>query len=161
MTDQFGSGLYLDLHGHGHEVQRLELGYLLSSGDLELPDAELDSLPIVERSSIRDLAARSDTGFVGLVRGTASMGGLLSSLGYRSVPSPADPDPGGAPYFSGGYDTRRHGSRDGGSVSGIQVEMNYTGVRDSEVNRGAFAQALTLALESYLLLHFGLDWTSP
>ncbi len=39
--------------------------------------------------------------------------------------------------------------------------MNYTGVRDTEANRGAFAAGLTVALESYLLLHFGFDWTIP
>ncbi|MEZ4999732.1 MAG: hypothetical protein R2744_12815 [Bacteroidales bacterium] len=27
-----GKGLYIDLHGHGHTIQRLEIGYLLTRG---------------------------------------------------------------------------------------------------------------------------------
>ena len=30
----FGKGLVLDLHGHGHSIQRIELGYLLSKSNL-------------------------------------------------------------------------------------------------------------------------------
>ena len=52
----FGSGLYLDLHGHGHDIPRVELGYLLSAEDLGRPDAELDDPSIAAGSSIRALA---------------------------------------------------------------------------------------------------------
>jgi hypothetical protein len=74
------------------------------------------------------------------------------------VPSPGDPDPGGAAYFSGGYNTWRHGSREGGTVSGIQVEMHYPGVRDTEESREAFAAGLAIAIETMLELHFGIEW---
>lgn len=33
-----GAGLHLDIHGHAHEIDRLELGYLLSGSDLAHPD---------------------------------------------------------------------------------------------------------------------------
>lgn len=39
----FGKGLYLDLHGHGHDIQRLELGYRISKSELQLSDTELNS----------------------------------------------------------------------------------------------------------------------
>lgn len=70
------------------------------------------------------------------------------------MPSPAFPDPGGLPYFSGGYDTREHGGSDGGPVSGVQLEMNWTGVRDTEEMRASFTEALAIALEEYFALHY-------
>jgi hypothetical protein len=155
VTASAGRGLYLDLHGHGHEIQRLELGYLLTSSELALSDEALEAL--VAESSVRALALESSESFTQVIRGTNSLGGLLAARGYQAVPSPADPDPGGNPYFSGGYNTRRHGSRDGGTVSGIQIEMHYDGVRDTEANRETYAAALVFALDAYLRTHLILE----
>ncbi len=152
---QQNRGLYIDLHGHGHEIPRLELGYLLTSDDLEQPDAVLESAEYVARSSIRTLAEECDSSFAVLLRGSSSLGGLFEALGYAAVPSPAAPDPGGADYFSGGYDLRRHGSRDGGPVSAVQIEMQFEGVRETEADRAAFAVALAGALETYFAVHYG------
>lgn len=33
----------MDMHGHGHSIQRLELGYLLSATRVNLSDASLDA----------------------------------------------------------------------------------------------------------------------
>ncbi len=157
VVERDGRGLYLDLHGHGHELQRLELGYLLSASELELSDAELEQPYYVNKSSIRTLAQEADSGFAALLRGPLSLGGLLQAAGYPSVPSPAYPDPAGQPYFSGGYNTARHGSRTGGSISGVQLEANWVGVRDSPGNREAFSAGLAEVLETYLSEHFRLD----
>ena len=43
IQQEFGKGLYIDLHGHRHEWQVIELGYLLVSNQLKLSDAELDA----------------------------------------------------------------------------------------------------------------------
>lgn len=157
VDEQYGSGLYIDLHGHGHDIQRLELGYLLAASDLELPDNLLDDPDLVNRSSIRALALAAAVGFVELVRGATSLGGLLAQEGFPTVPSPAQPDPGGAPYFTGGYSTARHGSRDGGSISGVQIEANLIGVRDSASARAAFADALAGTLEAFMAMHFQVN----
>lgn len=157
VTREYGRGMYFDLHGHGHDIQRLELGYLLSAAELALPDSLLNDPSLMLKSSIRALALQADTGFAGLVRGPSSLGALLATRGFPAVPSPTDPDPAGAPYFTGGYDTQRHGSRDGGTVSGIQVEANYTGVRDTESSRAAFAAAFVAAVRGYLGIHLGLQ----
>jgi hypothetical protein len=154
-TSAFGDGLYVDVHGHGHEVQRLELGYLLTGAELALSDAALEVGAYDANSSVRALVTRSDSSFASIVRGTASLGGLLAARGYRTVPSPAEPDPGGAPYYSGGYSTARHGSRDGGSVSAIQVEANWEGVRDTQVGVRVFADSLASALLAYFEVYFG------
>lgn len=156
VAQQHGRGLYIDLHGHSHAIPRLELGYLLSSGDLEQPDHVLESAEYVTESSIRTLALECDTSFAALLRGPSSLGGLLAQRGFPAVPSPAAPDPGGADYFSGGYDIRWHGSRDGGPISGVQIEMNYEGVRDTEAARAAFALAVAGALEVYFDVHFAM-----
>lgn len=153
----YGRGFYMDLHGHGHEFQRLELGYLLSSSDLSLSDGQLEQAVYIDKSSVRTLAMEADVGFAALLRGSTSLGGLLAERGIPGVPSPTYPDPGGLPYYNGGYNTRRHGSRDGGPISGVQIEAHWTGLRDDAVNREAFAVALAESLELYLEQHYKID----
>ncbi len=58
----FGKGLVLDLHGHGHSIQRIELGYLLSKSNLSENDESLNSNDITELSSIKNLAANNRSG---------------------------------------------------------------------------------------------------
>jgi hypothetical protein len=153
----YGRGFYMDLHGHGHEFQRLELGYLLSSSDLSLTDEQLEQAVYIDRSSIRTLALEADVGFAALLRGSTSLGGLLAERGIPGVPSPTYPNPGGQPYYNGGYNTRRHGSRDGGPISGVQIEAHWSGVRDSDANREEFAVALAESLELYIEQHFNIE----
>lgn len=146
----FPRPLYVDLHGHGHALQRLELGYLLTAANLDQPDATLNTNPaFANASSIRGLAT-GVTPFADLLRGLGSLGGRFASEGYPSVPSPAMPSPGGDPYFNGGYSTARHGSRSGGPVDAVQLEANYTGVRDTEANRLLFAAAAARVLAGFL-----------
>lgn len=158
VSNQFGRGLYIDLHGHGHPVQRLELGYLLSSGQLGLSDATLNGSSFYpNQSSLRELNTRSPATFAQLLRGTNSLGGLLSTQGYPAVPSPTDPDPGTNAYFNGGYNTDQHGSINGGTISGLQIECNSTNVRDTAAHRLAFATNLCIALEVYFSNHFSMN----
>lgn len=156
VVEDHGTGLYLDLHGHGHDIDRVELGYLLSANDLNRPDDELDSPTFAEKSSVRALFHATDIPFSRLIRGPESLGGLLGELGVRSVPSPGDPRPGSDPYFSGGHNTLRHGSRDTQvGVSGIQLELHFEGVRDTPANRSAFGLRLAAAVELFVEAHYG------
>jgi hypothetical protein len=150
-----GTGFYIDLHGHGHAAQRLELGYLLSSSALGLSDAALDAGDYESRSGIRMLSVASPASFSALLRGPTSLGALFETAGFPSVPSASTPDPAGADYFTGGYNTEVHGSRQGGPISGVQIETNFTGVRDSQVNRERFAAALVSVMSQYLAAHRG------
>jgi hypothetical protein len=61
------------------------------------------------------------------------------------------------PYFNGGYNTVEHGSRDSGTVSGVQIESNYTGVRDTSTSRAAFGTELADALDVFFSTHFTMD----
>ena len=152
-----GKGFYLDLHGHGHTVQRLELGYLLYEDELALPDATLNTTTYIDYSSIRALALQNQLALTHaeLLRGPLALGTRLASLGYPSVPSQQDPFPlQGQAYFSGGYNTARHGSYNGGTIDGVQVECNFSGVRDSPMNRARFADSLRVGITTFLTDHY-------
>ena len=51
VMEQYGKGLYIDLHGHGNPKQRLEIGYLLYDDELQLTDAELNTDTYINYSS--------------------------------------------------------------------------------------------------------------
>lgn len=163
-----GRGWYMDVHGHGHEAQRLELGYLLSGRELDLSDAALDASKAYEdTASIRTLSEQDTRhSFSAVLRGPGSLGTLYADNGFPSVPSSGDPGPRGAPYFDGGYNTRRHGCGaeaaplggvSGGSVCGVQVETNYAGIRDTRAAMDRFGDVTAAVLDTYLTLHWGLD----
>ncbi len=156
VTEQkYGRGLFLDLHGHGHTIQRVELGYLLSGAELRLSDAMLNTNTYIEESSIKTLVGDNENGHTHaeLLRGTNSYGTLLDNEGFPSVPSTNDPAPNsGEAYFSGGYNTVRHGSRDnGGNIDAIQVEMNR---QAREFQTQAISEALAAAAKQYMDYHY-------
>lgn len=155
ITRSHGAGLTLDLHGHRHEDERVELGYLISGSLLNTSDEALNSDPkFLRLTSVRELDLRSPQTFAQLIRGPQSLGAMLEARDFRSIPSPSKSSPGKAIYFSGSYDIAAHGSRDGGTVSAIQVECPWNGVRDTEANQRRFAQALAAALGDYFKTHF-------
>lgn len=149
-------GLFLDLHGHSHPAPKVEIGYLLSEEQLREQGPAFAALAPI--SGIAALAKTTPGTFEALVRGPLSLGGLLESAGYPSVPSPTSPDPGEEPYFRGGYNTSRY--RSGGSDDGffaLQIECPRPGVRDTEENRRRFAEAFAVALERWMEHHAGIQ----
>lgn len=159
ITRTTGKGLFIDLHGHGHSIQRLELGYLLTASQLRYSDETLNTSTYKDASSIRNLIASSISGisYSDLLRGAQSLGSLFSARGYPSVPSTDDTSPQvGESYFSGGYNTARHGSRDQGVIDGIQVECNQD-VRFTTSARETFASHFGAVLLAYLDEHYFSD----
>ncbi len=157
VMQKHGYGLLLDIHGHRHIDQRVELGYLIKGEPLKATDTELNAdAALIASTSIRDLDKRSPQSFAELVRGPQSLGGLLEARGFRSLPSTTKSYPAlMAGYFSGAYDITAHGSRDGGTVSAIQVECPWNNLRDRPENQRRFAKALAESLGVYFELHFG------
>ncbi len=149
-----GKGLYIDLHGHGHTIQRLELGYLLSAGELALPDDSLNAPAIAGSSSVRNLVRNGGISLSGLLHGPRSLGTFLVNRSYAAVPGSMQVAPGSAPYFTGGYNTARHGSQSGGTIDAIQIECNMTGVRDTESNYRRFAGVLASVLDDFTQVHY-------
>lgn len=112
-----GPGLLIDLHGQNHHQNSTELGYLYMRKDLNAFDFTKD-VP-----SISSLLKRSGLTVEQLLFGDKSLGALFENAGYRAVPSPRQPIPGQDKYYRGGYITQIHGSRSGGSVDAIQIEV--------------------------------------
>lgn len=156
IVEDYGRGLFLDLHGHAHPIQRIELGYLLSRSELQLANTALNTTSYIEQSSIQTLVQDNLASLTHaqLLRGDYSLGELLASKGLPTVPSAADPYPIGTdPYFSGGYNTVRHGSLSGGNIDGIQIECNQD-IRFDAVLRGRLADSLTQSINEYINLHY-------
>ena len=81
-AQQYGDGqiLFLDIHGHGHPNDWIEVGHA----------APLDGSEWIS--------------------GETSVGAYLTAQGFKAVPSPDIPDPGDEKYFNGGYITRHYRS---------------------------------------------------
>lgn len=150
---------YIDLHGHGNSTQRLELGYLLYEDELELSDATLNTSQYINYSSIQHLVYNNTNGstHTDLLKGDFALGTLFENNGYPAVPSLQDPFPGiGSNYFSGGYNTAQNTSYAiGNMVDGVQIECNYTGVRDTYLNRKSFSDIFASVINEYLNIHMG------
>jgi len=156
VTMNFGKGLYIDLHGHSHIKQRLEIGYLLYGSELRQPNSKLNSQEYIDYSSIKNLVNTNinSLNHADLLKGDLSFGSLMSNQKYPSVPSKADPFPlPGDDYFSGGYNTERHGSIKSGAIDGIQIECNNE-VRFETAKRLAFADKLASSILDYLDKHY-------
>ena len=158
------SGLYIDLHGHSHDIQRVEVGYLLLDFELSLSNDELDegtncqvslsdTTPIscAEKSSVHELTSRTGGRSLSvLLHGEMGLGSMLEIDGVPAVPSEETVSPlDGEDYYNGGYSTIRHGSRDGGTISGIQLEMP-SDIRQSSADREDLAALISSALLVYI-----------
>ena len=163
VTAEFGRGWFTDIHGHGHAVQRLELGYNMTGATLRNDDTTLDGDPAFEAStSIHALSAASPRSFSDILRGPTSIGTLFEAAGIPATPSAQDPAPlEGQAFFSGGYNTRAHGCMDGGTICGLQIEANLTGVRDTGTNRYAFAMKMVDVYDEFLFTNFDLHLPAP
>jgi hypothetical protein len=151
---QHGRGLYIDLHGHGHPNQRLELGYLHTQEELQADEAVLNAPQFAAAGSLRGLAALNRLPYSQVLYGPLSFGTLMEKRGFPATPSAVTPKP-PAPYFRGGYNTQRHG-HEGVPLAGLQIETNSMGVRDKPENRVRFAQALYETIDIYLEAHLGV-----
>ncbi len=154
-----GKGLLIDLHGHGHSIQRLELGYLLTADQLAYPEAVLNSFGYINLNSIRNLVGTNVNGLMHseLLHGIFSLGTMFASNLYPAVPCIDEPFPlPGEPYFSGGYNTERHGSMIEGTIDAIQIECNQD-VRFEETARNNFGAATAKIFLDYLIKHYFPD----
>ncbi len=157
VVQDYGSGTFYDMHGHGHTIQRIELGYLLTRTQLQQTDQYINTNSGTQDSSIRNLVNTNLQNLTQaqLIRGSNSFGDLLVNQGFPSVPSSSDLAPQGTePYFNGGYNTRRHGSSDAiSSIDAIQIEMN-SHVRFNSSNRAVLIDSLAVSMLNYHSIHY-------
>lgn len=154
VSQQYGHGLLLDIHGQSHS-QDIELGYLLPVSKLDYSDETLDSGTYAASSSIVHLARTNKAGlsFSQILRGNDSFGGFLHRNGLECVPRPGYPSPGNNPYFYGGYTTRIYGSYGGGVVDAIQCEFRYS-YRDTYEERLRAAAAFAKSIAEFTAKHW-------
>ncbi len=154
-TRQFGGCLYIDLHGHGHPIQRLELGYLLNAKDLPELKTDADLSVLAKTSSLYNLIRNSDgkLNFKELMVGKNAFGTLMANESIAAIPSQQDIVPGeDEKYFNGGYNVRRYTSDKYPTCFGFQIESNFKGVRDLK-GRPIFARAFAKVIPEYLKLN--------
>ena len=151
-----GPGLFLDIHGQVHPEKWVELGYTLSGAILDSKEYTPNN------TSVWSLAKRRigpGLTLEDLIYGPWSLGGLLATEGYNSVPSPQNPSPGGKNYYTGGYITIHHGSKFGGAIDAIQIECPEH-VRKDKTAGKEFSAGLARAVYKYLQLHYNLSASS-
>ena len=159
----FGAGILFDIHGHGHSVQQVEIGYLTKSYELaETDETLMADEGYVKHSSIYSLAKnnKNNLSFVDLIRGEFSFGDYLFRAGLACVPYSGKLSPGTSTYYNGGYITKSQGSRDesGGTVDAIQLEFGSTARASDRL--AATAEAAATAIIEYVKKHYavtGLD----
>jgi len=126
-----GNALLLDMHGHAHGQDWIELGYGVVATELAKKDTEL-----------------ADATWL---RGPKSLGAFLTEVEISAVPSPAIPHPNGEKYFSGGYITKRHRSE---GLRSIQLELPWS-IRNAK-NRPTSVPKMATAISSFFAEHFSI-----
>lgn len=155
---QHGFAFLIDLHGHGHPIARLELGYALGAEQLNQSDAAFDRAGLIALSTLRDLHAKSGGSPAALLRGPGSLGDLFVRGGIDATPSPQIPQPGKGPFFSGGYIVRTYAAApDTPQVDGLQIECHRAGIRDTAANRARFARVAADVLTAFLRERYRFD----
>jgi len=157
-----GFAFLVDLHGHGHAIPRLELGYALDAKQLNQSDPAFDSSGLIGLSTLRDLSTRLGGSPTALLRGPRSLGDLFATRGLRAVPSPAEPQPGNNAFFAGGYTVRQHAAApDTPKVDGLQIECYRVGLRDTAENRAKFAKIAGEVLTVFVEEHYPFKFPTP
>lgn len=154
-SQKFGKTLFIDLHAHGHAIQRLELGHNLTTRELGYVHTGHEQL-----SHVGDLRANSS--YANLFKmnpglslketllGDYAFGTLMHERGFPSVPSKQDPHPMAShSYFTGGFNTNFATSASYPNVYGFQIEANGQS-KNTEARRLQFAKSLAESVEIML-----------
>ncbi|MHA7832645.1 MAG: putative metal-binding motif-containing protein, partial [Flagellimonas sp.] len=161
IVQDFGRGLFIDIHGHTHPIQRVELGYILTHSDLNESDETLNTPFHINRNSTKNLVNNNvlNLTHAELVRGPLSFGAFLVNRGYPTVPSPDDPYPEiDDPYFNGGQLVYDHGAFFSDDFDSFQIEADQNIRLNGEQpqTRELFAASCAIAIKEYLALHYGV-----
>jgi hypothetical protein len=141
---KYPSALFIDLHGHGHTKQRLELGYLIGANALRNPTSINYTTSSLKNQISQYPPAQNNS----LLFGTKAFGTMMGNRSFPSVPSQQDAAPLVTDtYFDGGYNTATYCAYS--KVFGWQIESNFTGVRDNPTSRVIFAKAFAQSIMEY------------
>jgi hypothetical protein len=156
ITNKYPQVLFIDLHGHGHTKQRLELGYLVSATALRNPSTILPSSTSYYNMLQQNLFLSSNQ----FLTTPNSFGTLMANKNFPSVPSTQDVAPLITDeYFDGGYNTQTYTSSIYPKVYGWQMETNFLNVRDTETSRVNFAKAFLQSIMQFFTANTSLKPT--
>merc|ERR1719431_1636370 len=142
-------GLLVDFHGQGHGKNSTEIGYLIKKAQLNSKNFTGSEI------GIKSLVSRKKAKLNDFLYGKRSLGSLFEAAGYRAVPSPRQPSPGTDLYYRGGYTVQVHGSRDGGQVDAIQVEIpGEIRIEGGKKLRKQFSTSLANILEKFFSANY-------
>ncbi|KAI9322174.1 hypothetical protein BX666DRAFT_1848575 [Dichotomocladium elegans] len=159
---RYGYVLLLDIHGHGADHGKVELGYLLRKDELaSMRDPDKMNSAVLTRSSIRHLAHRTAIPAPHeLLRGNGSMGQLMEKAHrqIRTMPSPSHLYPEEHErYFRGGYTTQVYAAVTGLDVIQIELPRHLRFTPQGRHNAAtAIAEAATLLMDQHYC-HPGLS----
>lgn len=142
-----GTGLFIDVHGQNRDSNFTHVGMLLSADVLNRKKL---SEHLAVDCSLKSLYFRSGLTLDELIRGNTSFGGQLEAAGYKVMPSPKHPGPGGLFYYHGGYSVQRYA---GGLIDAIQFESHLTVRKEGSVRR-KYASDLAKIISYYLDRHY-------
>lgn len=152
---KFGRCFVIDIHGHSHPVQQLELGYLLPATSYDRSDAQMDAdWTLRERSSLATWSSTATSSLARVLRGSKSFGTFMEAAGIPATPSVTRPRPDRTYYYNGGYSVRRHMCWDRGPHCGLQIEHDGA-VRNNSVKRARYTRAFPGVLRRYVA-QFGI-----
>lgn len=139
-------GIVLDIHGNSISEHWNMFGYMAHPSSLDNEKVHPNE------TSIKSLAEHVEVPFDKLLRGTNSLAHFMQMLGFRSVPNIKHRYPRGRHYFRGGYTVGRHGSKFGGNIDAVIVEI-YEEYRTLEKSY-MFVSALAKSLLKYMDLNY-------
>ena len=151
ITNTLGAGHYFEMHGNGHSDMWTEIGLGVSKAYLNGSDSLI--LSRVGYSTVKNICTNGGANFLDIIKGPSSLGGLLASKGWNSVPSPSNPFPGNGGFFYAGWNTWEHGSRYSGVIDASHVENYYVFMQTS--NRGQYANDLSNSIIEFMNIHYG------
>ena len=156
IINNYNRGLLIDIHGHGHPIQRIELGYLITSQKLRELSGDETFIQHNETSINSLIENHPENKKLGdLLFGDNALGSLLSKNGFPTVPSSIDRAPkSGEPFFSGGTNTKNYGSKYLNGVDAIQLELNRNGLRQDSEDRERFSKVFAKILIDYMKFHY-------
>jgi len=165
--------LLVDLHGHGHTHDYIELGFRLK-GEL-LNEISNDKVEHRDWTSIITSSARHEFTMRHLLKrrfgtnnesikealiGDASFSGCISTQlakaeilsDVQCLPSLARPYPGRLGYYTGGYTVKHHAK--GKRVDSVQVELPMSVRNQADDKREAATLALARGIQEFHKLHY-------
>ncbi len=155
IDNNFGAGLLLDFHAHGHKKQEIEIGYQIVKDSLNLSDEKLNVSGLESSCGIYNLIKtnKADQSFSDYIRGDNAFGTLLYKNGTPCIPHKDNPQPLDTKYFSGAYVTKSSGSCSGGTIDAIQLEFNRES-RQMPDNRLKTAENLISTVQQFFNIHY-------